>query len=498
MNHKSSWQINGRFQSGFGLNDLHQSALGRFFAKSVRMVAVCTLAFACPRSLGVDAPNVAKPANTSGHTSRPNIIWIMADDLGYGDLGCYGQQKIKTPHIDRMAAEGIRFTQAYCGTSVCAPSRCSLMTGQHMGHAQIRANRGGEEAEGEMPLAAGTWTVARVLQQAGYRTACIGKWGLGGPKKSTGQPNRQGFDYFFGYTGHGQAHEYYPDHLWRNLERVKLGGKSYSHDLFVEEALKWVSDHRDRPFFLYLPFSIPHSKLQVPDLGPYADLKWKEYHRLIAAMITRMDSGVGQLLARLKELNIDENTVVFFTSDNGPDRGDAREFFNASGPFRGKKRGMYEGGLRVPMIARWPGHAPAGKVSDEPWAFWDFLPTCADLARVKVPSEANIDGISIVPALKGGPMPEREYFYWEIHEPWSSRAVRFGDIKAVRPSWDAPIESYDLKNDVEESHNLADSRPDLVGRAAEMMKAAHADDPAWKVIAPPEDARTPPPSTRPK
>jgi arylsulfatase A-like enzyme len=327
-----------------------------------------------------------------------------------------------------------------------------------------------------------------VLQQAGYRTACIGKWGLGGPKKSSGQPNKQGFDYFFGYTGHGQAHEYYPDHLWRNTERVELKGKSYSHDLFVKDAQKWVRDNRDRPFFLYLPFTIPHSNLQVPDLEPYADLKWRPYHKAIAAMITRMDSGIGLLFATLKELNLDDKTVVFFTSDNGPDRGDAREFFNASGSFRGKKRGMYEGGLRVPMLARWPGHAPAGKVCDEPWAFWDLLPTCADLAGAKIPIDAKIDGLSIVPVLQGGSVPKRDYFYWEIHEPWSSRAVRFGDFKAVRPNWTAPIEIYNIEADASESQDLASSRPDLVKKGEELMKAAHVDSPKWSVITPEQAA----------
>lgn len=418
-------------------------------------------------------------AGAGGPAPRPNVIVILADDLGYADLGCYGQEKIRTPYLDQLAAEGIRFTQGYCGTSVCAPSRCSLMTGLHAGHAHIRANRG-KGNEGEEPLPAGTYTVARMFQEAGYRTACIGKWGLGGPD-SSGAPNRQGFDYFFGYTSHGQAHEYYPDHLWRDATRVELDGKTYSHDLFVQEALDWIDKHRERPFFLYLPFTIPHAKLQVPDLGEYAEKPWSPQAKAMAAMITRMDRDVGRLVERLKASGIDERTVVFFAGDNGPDRGGVRAFFNASGSLRGGKRGMYEGGLRVPIIARWPGHAPAGKVSDAPWAFWDLLPTCADLAGVDLPAGVRTDGLSIVPALQGGPMPVRDYFYWEIHEPWSSRAVRFGSIKAIRPAWDAPIEIYDLASDAGELHDLGGQRPELVRRAERLLEAAREDSPLWPI-----------------
>lgn len=450
----------------------------------MRIVMKPTIGFAlftllCFSSMSCPAP-AAEPA-------RPNIIFILADDLGYGDLGCYGQRRIRTPRLDRMAAEGMRFTQAYCGTSVCAPSRCILMTGLHAGHAHIRANRG-IEREGEEPLPAGTFTVARMLQQAGYRTACIGKWGLGGPT-STGAPNRQGFDYFFGYTGHGQAHEYYPDHLWRNQDRVPLDGQTYSHDLMVEEALKWVRDQRERPFFLYLPFTIPHARLQVPDLGPYADDKWTPDTRIIAAMITRMDRDVGRLLDLLTELSLDEKTLVFFASDNGPDRGRTREFFHVSGSLRGAKRSMYEGGLRVPMIARWPGHTPAGRVNDEPWAFWDLLVTCAELTGAGLPSGFSPDGVSVVPALLGKPLPRRDYFYWELHEPWSSQAVRFGDIKAVRPAWNAPIEVYDLRADPGELKNLADQHPEWVERAEFLLRSARVDSPLWPIRERPPQSR---------
>ncbi len=426
---------------------------------------------------------------------RPNIIFILADDLGYADLGCYGQEKIKTPHLDRLAAEGIRFTQGYCGTSVCAPSRCVLMTGLHAGHAHIRANRGGG-FEGEEPLPAGTFTVARMLQQAGYRTACMGKWGLGGPR-SSGAPNRQGFDDFFGYTSHGQAHEYYPNHLWRNEQRVELDGKTYSHDLIVAESLRWIEAHRGRPIFLYLPLCIPHANLQVPDLGEYADKPWTEAAKTMAAMITRMDGDVGRIIERLKGLGLDQDTIVFFASDNGPDRGGTRAFFKASGSLRGSKRGMYEGGLRVPIIARWPGQVPAGRVSDEPWAFYDVLPTCADLAQAAIPDDVRTDGVSIVPALRGGAMPARDHFYWEIHEPWSSRAVRFGAIKAVRPSWDAPIELYDLAADPTESRDLAGTQPQSLARAEELFKASRTDSPLWPIIKRPPASKPAADSQRP-
>jgi arylsulfatase A-like enzyme len=401
----------------------------------------------------------------------------MADDLGYADVGCFGQRKIKTPILDHMATEGIRFTQAYCGTSVCAPSRCILMTGLHAGHSHIRANRE-SKPEGQEPLLANTFTVARMLQQAGYRTACFGKWGLGGPG-STGEPNNQGFDHFFGYLCQRQAHEYYPDHLWRNGQRVELDGKAYSHDLIVEEAFAWVRDNCGHPFFLYLPFTIPHAQLQVPELGSYDGEDWSPECKAFAAMVARMDRDIGRLITLLKELGLDERTIVFFTSDNGTPGGKTSQCFESGDSLRGIKREMYEGGLRVPMIVRWPGRVPAGKVSDEPWAFWDFLPTCADLAGVKLPDDVSLDGQSVVPALLGGPMPRRDYFYWELHEPWSQQAVRFGDIKAVRPAMNRPIEVYDLAADASETHDLAGRRPDLVAKAEAIMKAAHVDSALW-------------------
>jgi len=412
---------------------------------------------------------------------KPNIVFILADDLGWGDVGCYGQKKIRTPNIDRMAAEGIRFTQAYCGTSVCAPSRCSLMTGVHMGHAPIRANRK-TPPEGQMPLPAGSVTVARILKDAGYATACVGKWGLGF-WGSTGDPMKAGFDHFFGYNCQTHAHEYYPDYLWRDGEKVPLDGKTYSHDLMAADALDWVKRVRERPFFLYLPFTIPHAKYQVPETDPYTGEDWPAEAKAYAAMVTRMDRDIGRLFALLRELDLDGKTVAFFASDNGSAGGKAASFFGGGAPHRGIKRSMYEGGLRVPMIARWPGKVPAGRASDEPWAFWDFLPTAAELAGARLPEGLKIDGLSVVPALLGGKAPERECFYWELHEGKFIQGLRMGSWKAVRNGPDAPLELYDLKADPAEEKNLAAGNPEVAARAAALLKSCRVDSPDWPVRA---------------
>src|SRR5262245_5023595 len=326
----------------------------------------------------------------------PNVVFILADDLGYGDLGCFGQKLIKTPHIDRLAAEGVRFTQAYAGETVCAPSRCALTTGRHNGHSSIRGNRE-IQPEGQVPMPADTVTVAHVMKRAGYATGIIGKWGLGKPD-SESIPNKMGFDYFYGYNCQRKAHEYYPEYLWRNGEKVMLHGQQYSHDLMAEEALAFVRRNRDRPFFLYLAFTIPHQKLQVPDLGPYVAEAWPNNLRTLAAMITRMDRDVGRLMALLKELGLDETTLVIFASDNGAAWRD--KVFRHSGPLRGYKRDMYEGGIRTPAIARWPGRIKPGTASDQVWAFWDVLPTLADLTGQPVPR--GLDGVSVLPALLDG------------------------------------------------------------------------------------------------
>ncbi len=405
----------------------------------------------------------------------PNVIFILADDLGYGDLGCYGQTLIKTPHIDRLAAEGMKFTQAYAGATVCAPSRCALMTGKHNGHAAIRGNRE-IKPEGQTPMPTDTFTVADLMKEAGYQTGLIGKWGLGFPGSGS-TPDTMGFDHFFGYNCQREAHEYYPDHLWRDDQKVMLGGKTYSHDLMAADALEFVRRNKDRPFFLDLSYTIPHSKLQVPDLGPYADESWPENLKTLAAMITRMDGDVGTLMALLKELGIDERTLVIFASDNGAAYTDT--LFDHSGPLRGHKRDMYEGGIRTPALARWPGKIAAGTTSDQVWVFWDLLPTMADLTGQEAPS--GMDGISILPALLEGRVVEHPPMYWEFHERGFDQAARIGDWKAVRHGLDGPIELYDLRADLGEQHDVADQHPDVVRRFDAYMKSAQVDSELWPI-----------------
>jgi len=436
--------------------------------------------------------------------SPPNIIYIMADDLGYGDLGCYGQKIIKTPNIDKLAEEGMRFTDHYAGSTVCAPSRCCLMTGLHSGHAWIRGNA-------RIPLRPSDATVAELLKQAGYTTGIIGKWGLGEPE-TTGIPNRQGFDYWFGYLNQRHAHNYYPEYLWRNEEKFELknevnhviGGQDrtpggvatkrveYSHDLFAAEALRFVEQNKDNPFFLYLALTIPHANneagskgMEVPSLEPYADKDWPDPQKGHAAMITRMDGDVGRLMTKLKALGLDNDTLVMFTSDNGPHKegGADPTFFNSSGPLKAYKRALYEGGIRVPMIARWPGRIEAGSVSDHISAFWDFLPTCCELVGVTAPED--IDGISIVPTLLARPGDQRrhEYLYWEFHEQGKRQAIRMGEWKGVRQNVaknpDGPIELYNLKNDIGEERNIAARHPGIVARIEAYMKAAHTPSENW-------------------
>ncbi len=405
----------------------------------------------------------------------PNVIFILADDLGYGDIGPFGQKLIKTPNLDRMAAEGTRYVQSYTGATVCAPSRCSLMTGFHNGHAAIRGNRE-IKPEGQQPMPADTFTVAHLFKEAGYTTGAAGKWGLGYPG-STSTPDKMGFDFFFGYNCQLLAHNYYPDHLWRNNERVELDGKTYSHDLIAGEALEFIRRNRAHPFFLYAAFTIPHSKLQIPDLGPYGNEPWPENLKTIAAMITRLDRDVGRILALVKELGLDDNTLVFFASDNGAVWRD--ELFNHSGPLRGYKRDMYEGGIRSPTIARWPGHIAKGTTSDQVWAFWDFLPTMADLIGEKAP--VGLDGISVLSALLGGPKISHPPLYYEFHERGFHQAARMGDWKAVRLGTREPIQLYDLPRDPSETTDVAASHPDVVARFDKFLKEARTDTPVWPI-----------------
>jgi len=419
----------------------------------------------------------------------PNIIYILSDDLAQGDLGCYGQKLIRTPYLDRMAAEGTRYTQAYCGTSVCAPSRSSLMTGLHMGHCPVRANRE-IQPEGQLPLPAETLTVAQVLKQAGYATACMGKWGMG-MFDTTGSPLRKGFDHFFGYNCQRHAHSYFPTYLYRDDQRFELrenvagAKKTYAQDLIQNDVLDWVRGHREGPFFLFYAVTLPHGSYEIDKLGAYADrTDWTPQQKTYAAMVSRLDSDVGALLALLRELGLDDNTLVVFSGDNGssfaPNSEIGRRFDQTmGGRLRGFKRGLYEGGLRQAALARWPGTVPAGRVSDEPWAFWDFLPTCAELAGASLPAGCKPDGLSLVPYLKGGPAPRRECFYWELHEGASIQALRMGDWKAVRNFADQPTELYDLARDPGETTDMAAQHRDVVARAEKLMAAARVDDANW-------------------
>ena len=458
------------------------------------------------RTAGLGIASLALPgclnnaSKTVGGNKHPNIIYILADDLGYGDLGCYGQKRIKTPNIDKMAAEGMRFTQHYAGSTVCAPSRCCLMTGYHTGHALVRGNA-------LVPLEPGDVTVAKLMKQAGYTTALIGKWGLG-EAGSTGIPNKQGFDYFFGYLNQVHAHNYYPEFLWKNEQKVPLrnkvkraktgiakgvGGVStnkldYSHDFMTKEALAFVERNKSNPFFLYIAYTIPHANnqagkkgMEVPDYGIYKDKDWPESQKGQAAMITRMDGDVGKLFALLEKLGIDDNTLVIFTSDNGPHRegGNDPDFNNSNGPLRGIKRDLYEGGIRVPMIARWPGKVKPYTTNNHISAFWDILPTCAELAGVKIPDE--IDGISLAPTLLGrnGRQKQHKFLYWEFATARGTKqAVRMGDWKAVS-FYQSHTELYNLKDNLGEKNNLAAKYPDIVKQAKQYMAASCTPSANW-------------------
>jgi arylsulfatase A len=435
-------------------------------------------------------------------TPRPNILLIQADDLGYGDLSAYGQTRFQTPALDRLAQHGIRFTNYYSGSTVCAPSRGSLMTGLHTGHAWVRGN-------GEHSLRPEDRTVAMLLRDAGYRAAVIGKWGLG-QAGLPGQPDRKGFDYSFGFLDHRHAHRQFTDHLYRNTQRVDVDlANDYVNDLFTREARSFIERDDQRPFFLYLNYTVPHAELRVPEdsLAPFrgrfeeqpfvnatADgkptgpngpsLGYRSQAAPLAAfaaMITRMDRDIGGLVDLLKARGLDGRTLVVFTSDNGPHRegGANPAFFESSGGLRGIKRDLYEGGIRVPMIASWPGTIPAGRVSDYAAAHWDMLPTLAELGGAAAPP--SLDGVSITRALKGAPQPAHEFLYWEFHERGFQQAVRMGDWKAVRLARDRPLELYNLKTDRAETTDLAAKQPAIVERIEKYLATARTESPIWPI-----------------
>jgi arylsulfatase A-like enzyme len=425
---------------------------------------------------------------TLAAAERPNIIYILSDDLAQGDVGAYGQKLIRTPNLDRMAAEGTRFTQAYCGTTVCAPSRTSLMTGLHSGHSPIRANRE-VQPEGQKPLPAETLTVAQVLKGAGYATGCVGKWGMG-MFDTTGSPLKKGFDRFFGYNCQRHAHSYFPTYLYDQDRRIALegndgkkAGATYAQNLIQKEAERFIRDHKDGPFFLYYAITLPHGRHEIDSVGEYADRPWTDQQKAYAAQVSRLDADVGRLLALLRELGLDERTLVMTSGDNGssfaPNSEFGKLFQQASNGMRGYKRELYEGGLRQAALARWPGQVPAGRVSHAPWAFWDFLPTAAELAGAKLPEGFRPDGFSLVGHLRGGEAPARESFYWELHEGASLQAARWGDWKAVRNGPAKAIEIYDLAQDPGERTDLAKLRPELVAKAESIFAASRTEHPDW-------------------
>lgn len=436
---------------------------------------------------------LAEAASYPGPGARPNIILIMADDLGYGDLGCYGQKAIQTPHLDRLAAEGTRFTQCYAGASVCAPSRSSIMTGMHNGNNRVRDN-----IPHYVFLRPDDVTVAEVLKQAGYATAAIGKWSLGNPG-SWGMAHLQGFDYFYGHLDQDQAHFYYPDFLMENDRVVLLFGNraeqrgQYTQDLFTEKALEFIETNRDNPFFLYLPYTLPHwsdfpkdtpESQIVPSDAPYTDKDWPQTEKNFAAMVTMLDRDVGRIAARVKELGLESNTLILFTSDNGPDPTESHdeEFFDSNGVFRGHKRQNYEGGIRVPMIAHWPGQVPAGRVSDQIWAHYDILPTLAELAGLEPPADVN--GLSMLPALRGEEqVAQHTYLYWDYGHCREvfMQAVRAGDWKGVRNGVDNALELYDLAKDPGETTDLAAKHPEVVRQLLSYMDEALTPSPDYPI-----------------
>jgi len=445
---------------------------------------------------------------------KPNIIFIVADDLGYGDLGVFGQKHFATPNLDRMAGEGMLLTQHYAGATVCAPSRSALMTGLHTGHTFVRGNKE-VQPEGQYPLPDSILTIAEVLRDAGYVTGAFGKWGLGAPK-SEGDPNRQGIDNFFGYNCQRLAHNFYTEYLWENQDTVFLEGNKngaageYSHDVIHKKTMEFLEANKDTTFFLFMPYTIPHAELLVPEDEVFEKFKqqfpedtlWEgtddgpRYRKgpygsqqnpkaAFAAMVTRLDQAVGEVLEKLNEYGIAENTLVIFTSDNGPHQegGANPDFFDSNGIYRGYKRDLYEGGIRVPTIAWWPGNVKQGSTSGHISAFWDFFPTACEIAGVTPPE--RLDGISYLPALTGeGDQTQHDFLYWEFHERGGKQAVLQDNWKAVRLNVNDPekttLELYDLSKDPGEQNNLAATNPEKALELQKLMDISHVPSPVFK------------------
>lgn len=451
---------------------------------------------------------------SSNAQEKPNVIFILADDMGYGDLGYYGQQLIETPNIDKLASGGIRFTQFYAGTSVCAPSRASLMTGLHTGHTPIRGNYE-IKPEGQLPLPDSSFIMPEMFKAAGYTTGAFGKWGMGYPG-SEGDPVKQGVDQFYGYNCQRQSHNFFPDHLWDNTNRVELSNtitrqQQYAPELIQKRAIEFMEQNKSNPFFMYLAYTLPHAALQLPDgddLFKYYKKKFNEQpkaikdwngvgyqpqaypHAAYAAMVTKLDRYVGEVVARLKDLGLDKNTMIVFTSDNGPHRegGNDPEFFNSSGGFKGIKRQLTEGGIREPVIVNWPEKIQAGRVSEHIGAFWDFLPTFSQLASQKLPFKS--DGISLLPVLtKKGKQPQHEFLYWEFHEDGGRQAVRIGKWKGIREGVmknpNVPIALYDLDADPKESNDLSQKYPTVVKRIQQIMSEQHVENKSFPFLVDP-------------
>ena len=419
---------------------------------------------------------------------RPNIIYVMADDMGYGDLGCYGQKIIKTPNIDQFAQQGMRFTNHYAGHTVCRPSRLVLLTGQHSGHTPISQNE-------QYYFPDNTTTVTSLLKEQGYATGGVGKWALGIPE-STGVPSKQGFDFWFGYLDQGNAHNFYPEFLWSNEQEVSLPGnkvgphkrvsisrETYSHDLLTREAFNFIRANADKPFFLQAHYTIPHANneggratgdgMEVPEYGDYQDREWPQPEKGFAAMVTRLDRDLGRMVELLKELKLENKTIIFFTSDNGPHQEGMHqvEFFNSNGPLKGYKRDLYEGGIRVPLIVKWPGKIKPDTTSDHISAFWDFLPTACELAGIQPPE--NIDGISYLPELLGQSQRAHETMFWKYR---GKVALRAGKWKAVQTGPGKPLELYNLDTDIGETHNLAKEHPEIVARMQQQIASSQSAD----------------------